>query len=146
MHETVIWQGFDDVGSDAGVKLALDGAVDLGYISRDPKPAEKGSVEILSIGASGTGVGVNAGTQVDRNVVVAHDGLDAAALRSSGEGRGPAKQQDIGDRPARARGARGPGPRACLLDQRLGLGTAQRRLREPPPVPVRRTVAAFTER
>jgi phosphate transport system substrate-binding protein len=64
MHETVIWQGFDDVGSDAGVKLALDGAVDLGYISRDPKPAEKGTVEILSIGASGTGVGVNAANTV----------------------------------------------------------------------------------
>jgi phosphate transport system substrate-binding protein len=64
MHDTVIWQGFDDVGSDAGVKLALDGAVDLGYISRDPKPAEKGTVEILSIGASGTGVGVNAANTV----------------------------------------------------------------------------------
>jgi len=64
MHEAVIWQGFDDVGSDAGVKLALDGAVDLGYISRDPKPAEKGTVEILSIGASGTGVGVNAANTV----------------------------------------------------------------------------------
>ena len=63
-HPTVIWQGFDDVGSDAGVKLALDGTVDLGYISREPKPAEKGTVEILSIGASGTGVGVNAANPV----------------------------------------------------------------------------------
>lgn len=64
LHEAVLWQGFDDVGSDAGVKLALDGAVDLGYISREPKPAEKGTVEILSIGASGTGVGVNAANTV----------------------------------------------------------------------------------
>lgn len=60
IHPTVLWQGFDDVGSDAGVKLAIDGQVDIGYISRDPRPAEKGTVETISIGASGTGVGVNA--------------------------------------------------------------------------------------
>lgn len=64
VHPTVVWQGFDDVGSDAGIKLALDGTVDLGYISRDPKPAEKGTVELVSIGASGTGVGVNAANPV----------------------------------------------------------------------------------
>lgn len=64
IHPTVIWQGFDDVGSDAGVKLAIDGQVDIGYISRDPKPAEKGTVETISIGASGTGVGVNASNTV----------------------------------------------------------------------------------
>ncbi len=64
IHPTVIWQGFDDVGSDAGVKLAIDGLVDLGYISRDPKAPEKGTVETLSIGASGTGVGVNASNTV----------------------------------------------------------------------------------
>jgi phosphate transport system substrate-binding protein len=33
--------------------------VDLGYISRDLRAAEKGTVETLAIGASGTGVGVN---------------------------------------------------------------------------------------
>lgn len=60
IHPTVVWQGFDDVGSDAGVKLAVDGLVDIGYISREPKANEKGTVETLSIGASGTGVGVNA--------------------------------------------------------------------------------------
>lgn len=59
VHPTVIWQGFDDVGSDAGVKLALDGSIDLGYISRDLKDPEKGTIETISIGASGTGVGVN---------------------------------------------------------------------------------------
>ncbi len=64
IHPTIVWQGFDDVGSDAGVKLAADGTIDLGYISRDLKAAEKGTVETLPIGASGTGVGVNAGNTV----------------------------------------------------------------------------------
>lgn len=59
MHPQVIWQGFDDAGSDAGVKLAIDGSIDLGYISRDLRAAEKGTVESIAIGASGTGVGVN---------------------------------------------------------------------------------------
>lgn len=59
MHPTVIWQGFDDVGSDAGVNLTVNGTVDLGYISRDLKAPEKGTVETVAIGASGTGVGVN---------------------------------------------------------------------------------------
>jgi len=58
-HPTVLWQGFDDVGSDAGVSLTVSGNVDLGYISRDLRTAEKGTVETLAIGASGTGVGVN---------------------------------------------------------------------------------------
>ena len=65
MHPTVVWQGFDDVGSDAGVKLTVDSQVDIGYISRDLKPPEKdGRVEALPIGASGTGVGVNAANSV----------------------------------------------------------------------------------
>jgi phosphate transport system substrate-binding protein len=64
LHPTVVWQGFDDVGSDAGVKLAIENQVDIGYISRDLKSAEKGTVETISIGASGTGVGVNAANSV----------------------------------------------------------------------------------
>jgi phosphate transport system substrate-binding protein len=60
IHPTVIWQGFDDVGSGAGVTLAIEGQVDIGYISRDLSASEKGKVEIIPIGASGTGVGVNA--------------------------------------------------------------------------------------
>jgi phosphate transport system substrate-binding protein len=63
-HPTVIWQGFDDVGSDAGVTLTVNGTVDLGYISRDLRAAEKGTVETIAIGASGTGVGVNASNAV----------------------------------------------------------------------------------
>lgn len=60
VHPNVVWQGFDDVGSDAGVKLTVDGQVDIGYISRDLKAPEKGTVDSIPIGASGTGVGVNA--------------------------------------------------------------------------------------
>jgi len=64
IHPTIVWQGFDDTGSDAGVKLTVDGQVDIGYISRDLKDPEKGTVVTLSIGASGTGVGVNAANGV----------------------------------------------------------------------------------
>jgi len=63
-HPTVIWQGLDDIGSDAGVKLTIEGQLDLGYISRDLRAAEKGTVETVSIGASGTGVGVSASSAV----------------------------------------------------------------------------------
>jgi phosphate transport system substrate-binding protein len=63
-HPTVIWQGFDDVGSDAGVSLTVSGNIDLGYISRDLRAAEKGTVETIAIGASGTGVGVNSSNAV----------------------------------------------------------------------------------
>jgi phosphate transport system substrate-binding protein len=64
VHPTVVWQGFDDVGSGAGVTLVVDGQVDLGYISRDLAAAEKGKVEALPIGASGTGVGVSTSNTV----------------------------------------------------------------------------------
>lgn len=64
VHPTVIWQGFDDVGSDAGVTLTVNGTVDIGYISRDLKAPEKGTVETVAIGASGTGVGVNPSSTV----------------------------------------------------------------------------------
>jgi len=63
-HPTVLWQGFDDVGSDAGVSLTVNTTVDLGFISRDLKAPEKGTVEIVPIGASGTGVGINASSPV----------------------------------------------------------------------------------
>ena len=57
-HPTITWQGLADVGSDAGVNLAISGETDLGYISRDLKDPEKGKVEALPIGASGTAVAV----------------------------------------------------------------------------------------
>jgi phosphate transport system substrate-binding protein len=66
IHPTVVWTGFDDVGSGPGVTLAIEGQVDIGYISRDLSAAEKatGKVEVVAIGASGTGVGVNAANAV----------------------------------------------------------------------------------
>jgi phosphate transport system substrate-binding protein len=63
-HPTVVWSGFDDVGSDAGVSLTVSGNVDLGFISRDLRAAEKGTVETIPVGASGTGVGVNTSNTV----------------------------------------------------------------------------------
>src|SRR6266446_1427199 len=59
-HPNITWQGLADVGSDAGVNLVLSGETDLGYISSDLKDPEKGKVEALSIGASGTAVAVAA--------------------------------------------------------------------------------------
>src|SRR5438552_1915440 len=64
MNPTLVCKGFDDVGSHAGEKLTVDSQVDIGYISRDLKAPEKGTVESLAIGASGTGVGVNAANTV----------------------------------------------------------------------------------
>jgi phosphate transport system substrate-binding protein len=63
-HPTITWQGLADVGSDAGVNLAVSGETDLGYISRDLKDPEKGKVEALPIGASGTAVAVAASNPV----------------------------------------------------------------------------------
>jgi phosphate transport system substrate-binding protein len=57
-HPTITWQGLADIGSNAGVNLVVSGETDLGYISRDLLDAEKGKVEALSIGASGTAVAV----------------------------------------------------------------------------------------
>ena len=57
-HPNITWQGLSDIGSDAAVNLAVSGDTDLGYISRELKDPEKGKVEALSIGASGTAVAV----------------------------------------------------------------------------------------
>jgi phosphate transport system substrate-binding protein len=64
IHPTITWRGLGDVGSDAGVNLAVSGETDLGYISRDLRDAEKGKVESLSIGASGTAVAVSASNPI----------------------------------------------------------------------------------
>lgn len=64
MHPNITWQGLADIGSDAGVNLVVSGETDLGYISRDLKDTEKGKVELLSIGASGTAVAVAASNPV----------------------------------------------------------------------------------
>lgn len=64
LHPTITWQGLADIGSDAGVNLAISGEIELGYISRDLRDAEKGKVEALSIGASGTAVAVSSANSV----------------------------------------------------------------------------------
>ena len=64
LHPTITWQGLGDIGSSAGVNLAISGETDLGYISRDLTEAEKGKVEALAIGASGTAVAVSASNPV----------------------------------------------------------------------------------
>jgi phosphate transport system substrate-binding protein len=63
-HPDITWQGLADVGSDAGVNLVLSGETDLGYISRDLKDTEKGKVEAVAIGNSGTAVAVAASNPV----------------------------------------------------------------------------------
>src|SRR5438034_9630605 len=64
LHPNITWQGLADIGSDAGVNLVVSGETDLGYISRELKDPEKGKVEALSIGASGTAVAVAASNPV----------------------------------------------------------------------------------
>jgi phosphate transport system substrate-binding protein len=64
LHPTITWQGLGDIGSSAGVNLAISGETDLGYISRDLTDAEKGKVEALAIGASGTAVAVSSANPV----------------------------------------------------------------------------------
>jgi phosphate transport system substrate-binding protein len=63
-HPTVRWQGFEDVGSDASVKLVTSGEGDLGFISRELRPAEVGTVLTTPIGRSGTALAVNANNPV----------------------------------------------------------------------------------
>jgi phosphate transport system substrate-binding protein len=64
LHPTMTWQGLDDIGSDAGVKLVQSGEIDLSFISRDLKPAEVGTVTTVPIGQTGTGIVVNAANPV----------------------------------------------------------------------------------
>ena len=63
-HTGITWQGLADIGSNAGVNLVISGETDLGYISRDLLDTEKGKVEAVAIGASGTAVAVAASNPV----------------------------------------------------------------------------------
>ena len=58
-HPGATFEGLEDVGSDAAIKLAASGEADLGFISRDLRPAEVGTVKTLPIGRSGTAVAVS---------------------------------------------------------------------------------------
>jgi phosphate transport system substrate-binding protein len=63
-HPSITWQGLEDIGSDAAIKLVQSGDIDLGFISRELKPAEVGTVRTLAIGASGTALVVASGNPV----------------------------------------------------------------------------------
>jgi len=63
LHPGVTWV-VEDVGSDAGVNLAAAGAVDLGMISRDLKDQERGTVQTLPLGVTGTAVAVGGANPV----------------------------------------------------------------------------------
>jgi phosphate transport system substrate-binding protein len=63
LHPGVIWR-VGETGSDAAIKLVLSGDIDVGFISRDLKDADKTKVNALSIGFSGTAVVVNAANSV----------------------------------------------------------------------------------
>ena len=63
-HPGVAWQGLDDIGSDAGLKLVSNGGIDLSFISRELRPAELGTVVTVPIGTSGTGLAVSAANPV----------------------------------------------------------------------------------
>src|SRR6202158_279166 len=58
-HPAVSFEGLVDIGSDPGVGLVAGGSLDLGYVSRDLKPAEVGTVQTVSLGFTGTGILVN---------------------------------------------------------------------------------------
>lgn len=53
-----------NLGSDGGYSLVASGSADLGFASRDPSDLEREKNGILEIGASGTGVAVNANNPV----------------------------------------------------------------------------------
>ncbi len=64
LHPGVKWE-IADVGSDASVKLTASGEVDVGFISRDLKAAEKGKVELVVMAVVGTAVVVSAKNPVN---------------------------------------------------------------------------------
>jgi phosphate transport system substrate-binding protein len=64
LHPQVTFEGLEDVGSDAAIKLAASGEADLGFISRDLRPAEMGMVKTVPIGRSGTALAVSAMSSV----------------------------------------------------------------------------------
>jgi phosphate transport system substrate-binding protein len=91
IHPNVSWT-IEDVGSDGGVSLTANKSVDLGMISRDLKDSEKGTVQALSIGVSGTGVVVNAANPVT--------GLTKDQVRKIYEG-GVADWSQVGGQPGK---------------------------------------------
>jgi phosphate transport system substrate-binding protein len=64
LHPSVLWQGLDDVGSDAGIKLVLTGDIDISFISREPRSGEAAGILTVPIGATGTGVAISSNNPV----------------------------------------------------------------------------------
>ena len=54
----------DDAGSETGLALVSQNKIDFGYVSRDPSPAESGSVALTRLTGAGTAVAVNAANPV----------------------------------------------------------------------------------
>jgi phosphate transport system substrate-binding protein len=58
LHPGLTWL-VENVGSDAGISLVVSQHSDMGAISRDLTPAERGTVALEPLGVVGTGVAVN---------------------------------------------------------------------------------------
>jgi phosphate transport system substrate-binding protein len=58
LHPGATWL-VENVGSDAGISLVVSQHSDMGAISRDLTPAERGTVALEPLGVVGTGVAVN---------------------------------------------------------------------------------------
>ena len=58
LHPTSTWS-IENVGSDAGISLVVSQHSDLGAISRDLTPAERGTVALEPLGVVGTSVAVH---------------------------------------------------------------------------------------
>ncbi|MDQ6858356.1 MAG: phosphate ABC transporter substrate-binding protein [Chloroflexota bacterium] len=58
LHPTSTWS-IENVGSDAGISLVVSQHADMGAISRDLTPAERGTVALEPLGIVGTAVAVN---------------------------------------------------------------------------------------
>jgi phosphate transport system substrate-binding protein len=58
LHPGLSW-AIENVGSDAGISLVASQHSDMGAISRDLAPAERGTVALEPLGVVGTGVAVN---------------------------------------------------------------------------------------
>jgi phosphate transport system substrate-binding protein len=64
LHPGVTWQ-VEEVGSDAGVNLATNGAIDLGFTSRALSADEATKLKTVGIGLAGTCVIVNSANPVN---------------------------------------------------------------------------------
>jgi phosphate transport system substrate-binding protein len=64
LHPGMTWT-LEDVGSDASPTLVDSGDTDIGFLSRDPKDAEKVVVNYFPLGAAGTALAVSASNPIN---------------------------------------------------------------------------------